>query len=64
MIVWVYLIDDDNSCNDPDCCGGPYPSPYVKVFSSVVAAEADGINKEDLTAVTIDDTSGTAVRFR
>lgn len=63
MIVWVYLVDDDNSCSDPDCCGGPYPSPYIKVYSSVEKAEADGRTKDELTAITVDDTNGASINF-
>lgn len=54
MKVWVYYEDTDNSCCDPDCCGGPSPSPAVKVFSSLEAAKAAGVKKDDLTEIEVD----------
>jgi hypothetical protein len=48
-------MDDDNSCSDPDCCGGPYPAPAIKIFSSVEKAKEAGVrSEEDLTEIEID----------
>jgi len=55
MKVYIYYKDTDNSCGDPDCCGGPSPSPHIKVFSSVETALAAGHKKEELTEVIIDN---------
>jgi hypothetical protein len=54
MKVYIYYIDDDNSCGDPDCCGGPYPSPYVAVFSSLEKAKEAGYYKDQLVEVELD----------
>jgi hypothetical protein len=49
-------MDDDNSCSDPECCGGPFPYPSVKIFSSVEKAKEAGVkNEEDLTEVEVDN---------
>ena len=56
MKVYVCYMDDDNSCSDPECCGGPFPYPSVKIFSSVKAALDAGVkNEEDLTEVELDN---------
>jgi len=58
MTVFVQYVDCDNSCGDPDCCGGPSPSPTVRLFSSRAAATAAGLTTrevEDLTEVTVDN---------
>ena len=47
--VYVYYEDTDNSCGDQDCCGGPFPSPAVKVFATVNAAKKAGVKEDQLT---------------
>lgn len=54
LILYVVCKDTDNSCSDEDCCGGPFPSPAIKVFSSIEAAKACGIDPEDLSEVVVD----------
>ena len=54
MKVYVYYEDTDNSCSDPECCGGPSPAPAVKVFSSIETAKAAGVNKNQLTEIEVD----------
>ena len=54
MKVYVYYIDDDNSCGDPDCCGGPYPAPAVAVFSSLAKAKEAGYDEDRLTEIELD----------
>lgn len=54
MRVYVYYEDTDNSCHDPECCGGPSPSPHIKVFSSMDRALKSGAKKEELTVVKVD----------
>lgn len=51
MKVFAQYIDDDNSCNDPDCCGGPNPSPYIRLFSSLEAAKAAGLKTKEIAAL-------------
>lgn len=48
MKVWILYQDQDNSCSDPDCCGGPSPWNTAKIFSSKEAAKAAGLNRHDL----------------
>ena len=48
MKVYLLYQDQDNSCGDPDCCGGPYPYPSAKIFSSIAAAEKAGLTKEEI----------------
>jgi hypothetical protein len=51
MVMKVYILyqDQDNSCGDPDCCGGPHPYPSAKIFSSKEAAkEVGGLTGEEL----------------
>lgn len=48
MKVFVLYMDQDNSCGDPDCCGGPHPCPTIKIFSSKQAAEAAGLLEDEL----------------
>jgi hypothetical protein len=54
MKVYVYVVDEDNSCSDPECCGGPYPVPYIRVFSSEEKVKAAGKTMEDVTEIEID----------
>lgn len=54
MKVYIHLVDTDNSCSDPECCGGPCPSLYVQVFSSIEIAVSHRIKKEDLEEVEVD----------
>ena len=53
--VYVYYVDDDNSCSDPECCGGPFPSPHVAVFSSVAKAIEAGYKEDQLTEIELDN---------
>ena len=54
MIIYIYYEDTDNSCSDPDCCGGPCPSPYAALFSSVEKALQAGHKKDDLIEMVLD----------
>jgi len=55
MKVYVLYQDQDNSCGDPECCGGPYPYPTIKIFSSPEAAkEIANIKLEDLVVIDVD----------
>lgn len=41
-------IDQDNSCGDPECCGGPWPSiPVVDQDGGATARAALGIEDDD-----------------
>lgn len=53
MDVYVYLRDTDNSCSDPECCGGPCPSLVIRVFSSIKDGIISGIKASDLKKVTL-----------
>ena len=43
------VVDADNSCYDPDCCGGPYPyyvvegpittGEYIEIFPLIVDSD-------------------------
>lgn len=48
MIVYVDCQDQDNSCSDPDCCGGPYPSYAVRIFSSLEKAKEAGLTMREI----------------
>jgi hypothetical protein len=54
MKLYVYYIDADNSCSDPDCCGGPFPSPHVAIFSSIAKAKEAGYDEDRLTEIILD----------
>lgn len=54
MKVYIYYEDTDNSCSDPDCCGGPSPSPAIKVFSSLEKAKLAGYKPDDLKEIDVD----------
>lgn len=55
MKVYVQYLDNDNSCGDPDCCGGPCPSPHVKIFSSLEKVKEAGIQVDRVTEVEVDN---------
>lgn len=52
--VYIYYEDTDNSCSDPDCCGGPCPSPAIKVFSTMENALKHHKTNE-IKAIELDD---------
>jgi len=55
MKVFVQFFDSDNSCSDPECCGGPFPSYTARVFSSVEKAKAIGVHEDCLTEIEVDN---------
>lgn len=54
MIVYVYYEDTDSSCGDPECCGGPSPSPHIKIFSSLEKVKEAGHKENDVKAIKVD----------
>ena len=59
--VWIYYEDLDNSCSDPDCCGGPSPDIVIWIYSSLQEAIKAGREKNDLKEIKIDDGEGTHI---
>jgi hypothetical protein len=54
MKVYIFYEDTDNSCCDPDCCGGPSPNPCIKIFSSLKIAAEAGYKEKDLLVFVVD----------
>ncbi|MGH7974830.1 MAG: hypothetical protein ACREBR_04845 [bacterium] len=54
MKVFVVYQDQDNSCCDPDCCGGPSPWPTIKVFSSLDKATEAGHKLDEVKEIEVD----------
>ncbi len=61
MIVYIHYENNDNSCSDPECCGGPNPAIYLSIFSSIEKAQKAGIKVKDLEAVLVDDSGPTFI---
>ena len=52
--IFMVYEDQDNSCSDPDCCGGPFPYICAKLFSSKERAIKAGFTEDRIQELKVD----------